>query len=85
MRSCQPSKVHGKLFLGVPETAVNLPPGLLGAEAVWGCAARARAAFPTPPAAGMLWIQPQGPGWDGGMVLGSRRRQAAQSHGQMGT
>ena len=34
-------------------------------------AALTGAAFPTPPAAvaaGMLWMQPRGPGWDAGMV-----------------
>lgn len=39
IRGCQPSKVPGKLFSAVLEMAVNLEPSLLGAEAVWGCAA----------------------------------------------
>jgi len=39
IRDCQPSKVQGKWFLAVPERAANLKPSLLGAEAVWRCAA----------------------------------------------
>lgn len=39
IRGCQPSKVPAKLLLAVSEMAANLEPSLLGAEAVWGCAA----------------------------------------------